>query len=143
MQTMNQQPLSRDIASAFSEVESTQEWAALVNQDRQWAAIACSVRNLCERKEYNCVQAAFDRLEYYLEKPNAGLHDWVAGLLQVLQDGISWSSDCGNSFHQFLGARTRRLWSSLDLIRCDLADCSTLEAEILMWRVIHPGGHVS
>ena len=42
-----------------------------------------------------------------------------------------------------LGNRTRHVWSTLDTIRFDLAECPTLEAEVLMWRVVHHQPHES
>jgi hypothetical protein len=106
--------------------------------DRRWYRFARIVRELKHHEDNRSMQAAFDRLEEFLTGENPALRDWVTGFLQALQDVASWSSQDGESFLRFMGERTRHVWATLDTIRQDLADCSILEAEVLMWRVVHP-----
>jgi hypothetical protein len=106
--------------------------------DRRWYQFAQLVRELRQRDDNRSVQGAFDRLEELLTGENPNLRNWVTGFLQTLQDLTSWSSQDGEPFLRFMGERTRHVWATLDTIRLDLADCSTLEAEVLMWRVVHP-----
>jgi hypothetical protein len=108
------------------------------SDDRRWYQFAQFVRALKEQEDNRSVQAAFDRLEEFLTGENSELRGWVTGFLQALQDVTSWSSQDGEPFLRFMGDRTRHVWATLDTIRRDLADCSILEAEVLMWRVVHP-----
>lgn len=108
------------------------------HDDRHWYQFVGFVRELKVRGDNRSLQAAFDRLEELLTGENPDLRDWVTGFLQALQDVTSWSSQDGEPFLRFMGERTRHVWATLDTIRLDLADCSILEAEVLMWRVVHP-----
>jgi hypothetical protein len=106
--------------------------------DRHWYQFAELVRGLRQRNDNRSLQAAFDRLEELLADENPHLRDWVTGFLQALQEVTSWNSQDVEPFLRFMGERTRHVWATLDTIRLDLADCSILEAEVLMWRVVHP-----
>jgi hypothetical protein len=106
--------------------------------DRRWYRFARMVRELKDREDNRSIQAAFDRLEEFLTGENRERRDWVTGFLQALQDVSCWSLQDGDAFLRFMGERTRHVWATLDTIRQDLADCSILEAEVLMWRVVHP-----
>ena len=77
-------------------------------------------------------------MERFLVEGNSYVRGWITGFLQFLQDVTSWSTPNSDAFIRFLGPNSRRLWQTLDAIRSDLADCPILEAEILMWRVVHP-----
>jgi hypothetical protein len=106
--------------------------------DRRWYRFAQLLRKLRDQGDTRSLQTAFDRLEEYLTSEVPVLRDWATGFLQALQDVASWSSQDGEAFLRFMGDRTRHVWATLDTIRQDLADCSILEAEVLMWRVVHP-----
>jgi hypothetical protein len=106
--------------------------------DRRWYQFAQHLRELKGREDNRSLQATFDLLEELLAGNNSNLRDWVTGFLQALQDVTSWSSQDGEPFLRFMRERTRHVWATLDTIRLDLADCSILEAEVLMWRVVHP-----
>jgi hypothetical protein len=108
------------------------------HDDGRWYRFAQLVRGLKDQGDTRSLQAAFDRLEQYLKGEDPDLRDWATGFLQALQDVASWSSQDGEPFLRFMGERTRHVWGTLDTIRQDLADCSILEAEVLMWRVVHP-----
>lgn len=108
------------------------------HDDRRWYRFAQLVRRLKDQGDTRSLQAAFDRLEQDLKGEDPDVRDWATGFLQVLQDIVSWSSQDGEPFLRFMGERTRHVWGTLDTIRQDLADCSSLEAEVLMWRVVHP-----
>ena len=83
------------------------------------------------------VQAAFDKMEELLQGCETEGRDWVCGFLEALQDIACWRASGDEVFVRFLGPATRRTWTALDAIRTDLADCSILEAEVMMWRVVH------
>src|SRR5437660_3287448 len=101
-------------------------------EDRRWYQFAELVRELSRRNDNRSVQAAFDRLEELLAGENSHLRGWVTGFLQALHEVTSWSSQDVEPFLRFMGERTRHVWATLDTIRLDLADCSILEAEVLM-----------
>jgi hypothetical protein len=128
-----------DLAGEFPHlVDSSARATSGEPDDRRWYRFAKRVRELREQEDHRSLQSAFDRLEEYLSGGNQVLRDWAMGFLQALQDVVSWSSQDGEPFLRFMGDRTRHVWATLDTIRHDLADCSILEAEVLMWRVVHP-----
>ncbi|HST12782.1 MAG TPA: hypothetical protein VLL05_20565 [Terriglobales bacterium] len=131
-----------DISDLAGEFRQLADSPACANRsepdDRRWYRFARQVRELREQEDHRSLQSAFDRLEEYLSGGNQVLRDWAMGFLQALQDVVSWSSQDGEPFLRFMGDRTRHVWATLDTIRHDLADCSILEAEVLMWRVVHP-----
>jgi hypothetical protein len=98
---------------------------------------ACFVANLFTRAEPKRVQDAFDQMEDFLRVGSAEVRDWVCSFLEALQDMAAWKSSGSDVFLRFLGPETHRAWSALEAIRRDLEDCSTLEAEVLMWRIVH------
>src|SRR5215470_3875216 len=83
------------------------------------------------------VQTAFDQVEDFLQNGTAELREWVFSFLEALQDMAGWKASGSDVFLGFLGPETRRAWSALETIRRDLEDYSALEAEVLMWRVVH------
>jgi hypothetical protein len=87
------------------------------------------------------VQRVFDQVEDFLQTGNAEVRDWVCSFLEAVQDIAAWKLSGSDVFLRFLGPETRRAWSALEAIRRDLEDCSTLEAEVLMWRMVHHEGH--
>jgi hypothetical protein len=136
---MIRKPDISDLAREFPQVAGSLACAQSGEQDdRRWYQFARIVRELKDHEDDRSIQAAFDRIEEFLTGENPALRDWVRGFLQALQDVASWSSQDGEPFLRFMGERTRHVWATLDTIRQDLADCSILEAEILMWRVVHP-----
>jgi len=108
------------------------------HDDRRWYQFARIVQDCHRHDDARWLQSAFDRLEESLTSGNPQLREWVMGFLQALQDVTAWSERDGERLLRFMGEQTRRVWSTLDAIRSDLAECSTLEAEVLMWRVVHP-----
>lgn len=97
------------------------------------------VVNLFTNAEQKRVQRAFDQVEDFLRVGSAEVRDWVCTFLEALQDIAAWKSSGSDVFLRFLGPETRRAWTALEAIRRDLEDCSTLEAEVLMWRIVHRG----
>ena len=83
------------------------------------------------------VQHIFDQMEDFLQTGGAEVRDWVCSYLVAVQDIATWKLPSCDVFLRFLGPETRRAWSALEAIRRDLEDCSTLEAEVLMWRTVH------
>jgi hypothetical protein len=140
---LNQQSVITDLVREFPQLASSGAWKNSADRDGQWFDFAHLVRDLYEQRNYARVQAAFDCLEEFLDDGNPELRAWVAGFLQALQEVSSWGSENSEAFSDFLGARARRVSETLQTIRFDLADCSILEAEVLMWRVVHHPPHVS
>ncbi len=100
---------------------------------------ACFVVKLFTHAELKRVQQAFDQIEDFLRVGSAEVRDWVCSVLEALQEITAWKSAGSDVLLRFLGPETRHAWGALEAIRRDLEDCSTLEAEVLMWRVVHRG----
>jgi hypothetical protein len=139
---LSRQPAISDLAKEFPQLAGSPAWASEVDSDRQWSEFAQLLRRLHAQGQHGQVQAAFDRMEEFLQDGHPS-RVWATGFLQSLQEITTWECDDGEQFLRFLGSRTRHVWSTLDAIRFDLADCSTLEAEVLMWRVVHHHSHKS
>lgn len=127
-----------DLVRAFPQLMSSQVWTNAADYDGQWLEMARLVIGLYQQENYVGLQSAFDRLEDCLVSGTADVRSWVTGFLQSLQDVTNWSSSNIEVFVRFLGPNCRRIWETLNVIRFDLADCPILEAEVLMWRVVHP-----
>jgi hypothetical protein len=95
------------------------------------------VGDLLAHEDMPRVQRAFDLIEDFLRAGGAELRNWVCSYLESLQDIANWSPSGSDVFLRFLGSETRRAWSALEAIRRDLDNYSTLEAEVLMWRISH------
>jgi len=134
---VNRKPDISDLAGEFQRANSPTRNTAEAD-DHRWYRFARIVHELKQKGDQTTLKAAFNRLEEFLIGENSDLRNWATGFLQALQDVSTWSSQDGESFLQFMGERTRHVWATLDTIRLDLADCSILEAEVLMWRVVHP-----
>lgn len=134
---VNPQPMLAELVQVFPQLASSRAWGNSRERDRQWQEFAHLIKGLYQEKNYGAVQAAFDRLEALLVYGNHELRSWVAGFLQSLQDLDGWSSATSDVFLRFFGPDVRRVWETLNQIRFDLADCPILEAEVLMWRVVH------
>jgi len=135
---VNHQPDIADLVRVFPELAASPAWENIADHDGQWCKLARLIRDQYQAGNYDGVQAVFDRLENLLADGARDARAWVAGFLQTVQDVACWDSGNGDMFFRFLGRATRRTWETLNTIRFDLADCSILEAEILMWRVVHP-----
>jgi hypothetical protein len=140
---VNQQPLISDLVREFPPLALSPAWKNSADQDGQWYGFAHLVRDLYAVGWHARVQVAFDCLEQFLEDGDPELHAWVTGFLQALQDVTSWNSGGSEVFRRFLGESSRHVWDTLDAIRCELSACSILEAEVLMWRLVHPSPHAS
>jgi hypothetical protein len=130
-------PAIADLVRAFPQLTSSRVWENSADHDGQWYEFARLVASLYQKENYDGVRSAFDRLEEFLADGSPGVRNWVAGFFQALQDISSWGSGDSDAFRRFLGPNAQHVWETLDAIRFDLAACSTLEAEILMWRVVH------
>ena len=130
-------PIVADLMRSFPQLAASQVWEKPADRDGQWLEFARLVTGLYQQENYGGVQSAFDRLEEFLQSGGADVRSWVTGFLQSLQDVTNWSSSNIDIFVRFLGPNARRIWETLEAIRSDLASCSILEAEILMWRVVH------
>ncbi len=126
-----------DLVRAFPQLACSRAWGNSADPDGQWHEFAGLVIGLYQRKNYDGVRSAFDRLERFLGDGSPEVRSWVAGFLHALQEVTSWGSSNSDAYHGLLGPHARRVWETLDAIRFDLAACSILEAEILMWRVVH------
>jgi hypothetical protein len=133
----DRKPDISDLAGEFP-VDSPASTPSGEADDHRWYRFARILQQLKQKDDKSTLQAAFNRLEQFLTGQSADLRNWATGFLQALQEVSSWSPQGGETFLPFMGEGTRRVWATLDTIRLDLADCSTLEAEVLMWRVVHP-----
>jgi hypothetical protein len=133
----NQQAVLAEVAREFPQLAASFVPGDAVASDRQHCGFARLVRELHQQGRDAQLQAAFNFLETCLEHGGPDLRDWVAGCLQALQDCSAWGEGSAEVFLRFLGSASRRVWTTLDAIRSDLADCPALEAEVLMWRVVH------
>jgi len=130
--------LRRDFPEFANRSEECSEWCGR-SADRipDVYEFARLVTNLFAQSKRKRVQEAFDRIEEFLRVGSPEVRDWVYGFLEALQDVAPWRPSGSEDFVRFLGSETFRAWTALDAIRTDLEDCSTLEAEVLMWRVVH------
>ena len=134
---LDQKSALAELVQAFPQLSCSQVWDNSGNHDRQWYELARFLSDLHERGHFKSLGLAFEQLERFHVEGNSYVRGWVTGFLQFLQDITSWSFPNSDAFVSFLGPNPRRLWQTLDAIRSDLADCPTLEAEILLWRVVH------
>jgi hypothetical protein len=95
------------------------------------------VANLFVNRDSKRVQSTFDEVEHFLCNGTAEVREWVFSFLEALQDMTAWKASGSDVFLGFLGPETRRAWHALETIRRDLEDYSALEAEVLMWRMVH------
>ena len=130
-------PIILDLAHEFPQLTSSQPWINRADLDSQWAEFARLVQGLYRQGSYRDVQAAFDRVEEFLALGDSDVRAWVAGFFQTLQETASWDRESSDVFLRFLGAHSRHVWATLEAIRADLTQCSILEAEVQMWRVVH------
>ena len=136
---VDRKPDISDLAGEFPQTaNSPARKSAGEPDDHRWYRFARIIQELKQKEDKSTLQAAFDRLEQFLTGESADLRNWATGFLQALQEVSSWSPQDGETFQHFMGERTRHVWATLDTLRVDLADCSILEAEVLMWRVVHP-----
>ena len=126
-----------DLLRSFPQLTGSQVWTNQADQDGHWLELSRLVLGLYQQENYVGLQSAFDRLEDCLSSGAPDVRSWVTGFLQSLQDVTHWSSSNLEVFVRFLGPNCRRIWETLNAIRFDLADCPILEAEVLMWRVVH------
>ena len=85
------------------------------------------------------VRSIFENLEFLLVSPDKDLRCCAIEFLEALQDSSAWRPQETDAYLSVMGPGSRRIWSALNAIRSDLADCSVLEAEVGMWRVVHHG----
>jgi hypothetical protein len=130
-------PAIADLVRAFPQLATSPVWTNASDYDGQWLELARLVIGLYQKEDYVGLQSTFDRLEECVVSGAAEVRTWVTGFLQSLQDVTTWSSSNIEVFVRFLGPHSRRIWETLNAIRFDLADCPILEAEVLMWRVVH------
>jgi hypothetical protein len=126
-----------DDFAAFAKRESSLPSGQIQDALPNSSALARFITGLVAHSDGDLVQRAFDHLESLLRKGTPETRDWVCSVLETIQDIGAWGPSSSDSFWRFLGPETRRSWSVLDTIRRDLEDCSALEAEVLMWRVVH------
>ena len=109
---------------------------------RRYPDLALFVRfltdELYEKENYQQVRAAFEQMEEFLRNGTAEVHELVAlGFLEPLRAVASWKPYGSDAFIRFLPPESRRVWAKLDAVwNLNLDDCSVLEKEVLIWRVI-------
>jgi hypothetical protein len=91
---------------------------------------------LHERSEQR-LRLAFQQIEAMLCSGNLEGRSSAIELLEKLQDSATWLPQTGDPYPDLMGPHTRSLWSALHAIRSDLSECSVLEAEVAMWRLVH------
>ena len=72
-----------------------------------------------------------------LSSGNRELRSRGVEFLDGLQDSDAWALQNADFYADFMGPHTRNIWSALHAIRSDLSECSVLEAEVAMWRLVH------
>ena len=138
---VQQKPKIADLIYGFPQLGGSPAWDDSENQDAQWIEFARLVSGLYQREDFEGITLAFTRVERLLAEGTAHARTWVTGFLQALQEITAWNSSGSEAFLGFLGPNTRHIWETLNAIRFDLDSCSILEAEILMWRVVHKDAH--
>jgi len=93
---------------------------------------------LYEKEKYQQVRAAFEQMEQFLRNGTTEVRELVAlGFLETLRTVASWKPYGTDAFLQFLLPESRRVWAKLDAVwKVNLDDCSVLEREVLIWRVV-------
>jgi len=93
---------------------------------------------LYEKENYQQVRAAFEQMEEFLRSGTAEVRELVAlGFLETLRAAACWKPYGSDAFIQFLPPESRRVWAILDAAwNLNLDDCSVLEREVLIWRVV-------
>lgn len=142
---MNLQQAMSYLGKAFPELENRQggspAWCASsrepVFDEHDFALLVA--KEMALGKNYR-VQVAFDGMEELLCSGETEVRDWVCAFVEAVQEVTGWKEPAEEELVRFLGPETRRAWAALDAIRADLAECSTLEAEVTMWRAIHHTG---
>lgn len=135
---LSRRPVISDLVHEFPQLAGSPAWASFFDRDAQWSEFVRLVWDLYRQDNSSRLRAAFHRLEQFLNEEDPQAEAWVAGFLQALQESASWHCESSEEvFVNCLGERTRYVWELLDAIRSDLARCSILEADILMWRVVH------
>ena len=83
------------------------------------------------------LRLAFRQIEAMLASGSGECRSSAIEFLEKLQDSASWLPQAGDLYPELMGPQTRSLWSALHAIRSDLSECSVLEAEVAMWRLVH------
>jgi hypothetical protein len=102
---------------------------------------------LYEQQNYERVHAAFGRMEEFFKDGSPEVRDLIGlGFLQTLQNVALLKPYGSEAFVRFLGAETGRVWAQLETIwrasiGMDLSDRTTLEAEVLVWRMARAALH--
>jgi len=83
------------------------------------------------------LRLAFQQIEDMLASGRGECRSSAIEFLEKLQDSATWLPQTDDLYPDFMGPHTRSLWSALHAIRSDLSECSVLEAEVAMWRLVH------
>jgi hypothetical protein len=100
------------------------------------------IDGLYERENYEGVQAVFDRMEAFLRGGTQEVRDLIGlGFIQTMQNIALLKPYGSDAFVRFLGVETRSVWAQLEAIwrasiGLDSSDRTTLEAEVLIWRML-------
>jgi hypothetical protein len=98
-----------------------------------------TVQEAIRQRNHALGRSVFENLEVLLVSRDPQLRGWAIEFLEALQDSAAWDPQQANAYTPLMGPGARRIWFALDAIRSDLAECSVLEAEVGMWRVVHHG----
>ena len=93
---------------------------------------------LYEKENYKQIHVAFERMEQFLRDGTAGVRELVVfGFLETLRNVASWKPYGGDAFVQFLRPESSRFWAKLDAVgNLNLDNCTVLEGEVLIWRIV-------
>ncbi|HMK21755.1 MAG TPA: hypothetical protein VK466_05435 [Terriglobales bacterium] len=130
----------RRLAAFHPRVSETVPHPASFARDR--SALVRTLREACRQHNETLVRSVFANLEVLLLSRDRDLRGWVTEFLEALQDSSEWNPPETDAYLPFMGPSSLRIWSGLSAIRSDLAECSVLEAEVGMWRVVHSGSSV-
>lgn len=111
------------------------ESASPGNQDR--TAIIAVPNGAMHGQSEQRLRLAFQQIEVMLCSGSGEGRSSAIELLEKLQDSATWLGQTGDPYPDLMGPHTRSLWSALHAIRSDLSECSVLEAEVAMWRLVH------
>ena len=97
-----------------------------------------------EEKDCERVHAACDRMEEFLSNTGTEIRDIVAIEMLESVPNAGYPSET-DTFDQFLGPKTKRLWVELQAIwktsvKLDLQDRTVLEGEVLISRILRQPG---
>lgn len=131
----------RMIAAFHPRVSDAASHPAPFARDR--AALVRTLQEASRQRNETLLRSVFENLEVLLLSRDRDLRGWATEVLDTLQDSAGWGFPDADAYLPLMGPGARKVWSTLHAIRCDLAECSVLEAEVGIWRVVHSDSRAS